>query len=227
MIATVSKVQCLNDCKRKFYFQYIEKIPVEQTKALKKGSNVHSLLENIENLKEEDTEEFKIVLNFKNSDLFKKYEDVILNSEREKGIGIKIEAGKLVPCEFSDEKAIFRGRIDLLGKDTIIDYKTGKFKDNQDFTQLEWYAIWLFLKNPDLGKIKISFLYVEHLKENSKVYYKENLKNLIKNFLEQIKPVFAFEREPKNIPNRTWKCDYCQFKSECDKDFLGDLNELF
>ena len=48
MIATVSKVQCLNDCKRKFYFQYIEKIPVEQTKALKKGSNVHSLLENIE-----------------------------------------------------------------------------------------------------------------------------------------------------------------------------------
>lgn len=227
MTATVSRVKCLEECKRKYFFQYIEKIPVKQTEALSKGSKIHSLFENFEN-PNKDSEYFNVFENFKNSEIFKNFEEDILNGQREVQIGIKIENSKLIPCDYSDTSAVFRGKIDLLNENKIIDYKTGKYVSlvNQDWTQLEWYAIWLFL-NSNYKEIKISYLYVEQNQVNTRVYLREELESLIKNFLERIKNQFAFERDPKNIPSRSWKCDYCQFREECDKDFIGDLDELF
>lgn len=93
-------------------------------------------------------------------------------------LGVKRVDGRLVACEFFDPEVWFRGIADLVilndDKGFIIDYKSGKNAKYADTRQLALMAAALFLKYPQLEKIKASLLFVvskEFIKENfSKEY---------------------------------------------------------
>lgn len=87
-------------------------------------------------------------------------------------LGIKKEDGRLVACDFDDKSVWFRGIADLVivdgTKGWIVDYKTGKSAKYADTRQLALMAAALFLKFPELVKIKASLLFVvakEFIKE--------------------------------------------------------------
>lgn len=87
-------------------------------------------------------------------------------------LGVKKDDGRLVACDFLDSGVWFRGIADLViidgTKGWIVDYKTGKSAKYADTRQLALMAAALFLKFPELQKIKASLLFVvakEFIKE--------------------------------------------------------------
>ena len=88
-------------------------------------------------------------------------------------LGVKKQDGRLVACDFFDPEVWFRGIADLVILDGdrawVIDYKTGKSARYADVRQLALMSAALFLKYPDLKKIKTSLLFVvskEFVKED-------------------------------------------------------------
>jgi len=79
-------------------------------------------------------------------------------------LGVKKDDGRLVACDFFDSSVWFRGIADLViidgAKGWIVDYKTGKSAKYADTRQLALMAAALFLKYPELEKIKTSLLFV-------------------------------------------------------------------
>jgi len=79
-------------------------------------------------------------------------------------LGVKKDDGRLVACDFFDSSVWFRGIADLViidgAKGWIVDYKTGKSAKYADTRQLALMAAALFLKYPELEKIKASLLFV-------------------------------------------------------------------
>lgn len=79
-------------------------------------------------------------------------------------LGVKKDDGRLVACDFFDSSVWFRGIADLViidgTKGWIVDYKTGKSAKYADTRQLALMAAALFLKFPELEKIKASLLFV-------------------------------------------------------------------
>jgi CRISPR/Cas system-associated exonuclease Cas4 (RecB family) len=100
-----------------------------------------------------------------------------INGEKhcEMKLGVKKNDGRLVACDFFDPDVWFRGVADLVildgDKAYVIDYKTGKSAKYADTRQLALMAAALFLKYPEIKKIKTSLLFVV-----SKDFIKEDFK---------------------------------------------------
>lgn len=90
-------------------------------------------------------------------------------------LGVKKNDGRLIACDFFDPDVWFRGVADLVildgDKAYVIDYKTGKSAKYADTRQLALMAAALFLKYPEIKKIKTSLLFVV-----SKDFIKEDFK---------------------------------------------------
>ena len=219
---SVSRIQCFNQCKYKFRLSYIDKVEQERFDFFKKGSKIHSEFEKLarENIDSVKTspDSSTVVKNFLVSTTGKKHLETILDSQREVRVGLKIEDNKVIPCGYNDKDCFFHGIIDVLNlkEKTILDYKTGSRKTykDQDWTQLEYYSAWLFL-NSDFDEIKISYLYVEHNHENSKVIKREELNGILKRILTNAIEIKAFNENPSEEHNVSWMCEYCSCKKHC------------
>lgn len=93
-------------------------------------------------------------------------------------VGIKKDEGRLVACSFFDPAVWFRGVADLviLGDDKawIVDYKSGKNAKYADTRQLALMAAAIFLKHPQIKKVKASLLFViskDFIKEDFNAEY--------------------------------------------------------
>lgn len=79
-------------------------------------------------------------------------------------VGVKKEDGRLVACDYDDAGVWFRGICDLAilngTKGFVVDYKTSKNARYADMRQLKLMAAALFLKFPELEKIKLMLLFV-------------------------------------------------------------------
>ena len=79
-------------------------------------------------------------------------------------VGVKKEDGRLVACDYDDADVWFRGICDLFilngTKGYIVDFKTSKSARYADMRQLHLMAAALFLKHPELQKVKMSLLFV-------------------------------------------------------------------
>ncbi|HEG0266693.1 TPA: PD-(D/E)XK nuclease family protein [Campylobacter coli] len=220
-----SKIDTYKKCPKQYYYRYIEKVPeTQKNSALKKGSDIHEILEfhNTEKYNEvlnsKDPEIQNIALRFIDSELGK--EILSRNSLREFELFLD---SNYEPCD--KDTAIFVGYIDRINTTEngleLIDYKTGKYKEPsyQDFTQLILYSLYMF-KRLKLNEIKIRYVYVEHLLENtlsltqdSVIYWQDNLNNQIKSI-------------EKSIESNTWSskpnklCPWCPYAGLCP-DFKG------
>lgn len=217
---SLSRINCFKSCPMKYKMTYMDKLKQESSPALEKGSSIHESLEHLDYSN-------SYVNNFFNSELGKKYKDIIENAKKEVKIGLDIKEGKLVPCDFS-EKCLYRGVIDVLYKNYILDYKSGNYHEKQDWHQLAYYALWLFL-NSDYEEINISYLYIEHNKENSMTLKRSQINYIMKNLVSDIIIVENYESDPKEIYKTSYLCDFCGVRSHCKKnpDNLLKLNSLY
>ena len=79
-------------------------------------------------------------------------------------LGVKKQNGRLKACDFFDSDVWFRGVADLVIIDDtlgwVVDYKSGKSAKYADTRQLALMAAALFLKYPELERVKASLLFV-------------------------------------------------------------------
>lgn len=207
-------------CPRKFSYSYIlkpQKGYVDRT-ALLKGGAVHHILEKYPS---ESTHKWApkyqhIADKFIASDLGRKYFNSTSMNEFSFGLTEKLEI-----TEYKDKTGLFRGKIDRVqvvdGVLHLIDWKTGKYKEEkwQDFRQLLFYAIYFFRRYPNIDKIKISYVYVEHDLENGLMLERQYLLNYVKQLTDLIR---AVETDTTYVKTPSRLCDWCDYKEYCSKD---------
>ncbi len=208
-------------CNRKFKYNYIDKVKQQpqNMEPLLKGGAVHHILEHHP---EKSTHKLApkyqhIADKFLKSKLGLKY--LSKDSIREFDFGLTKE---LTPTEYKDKDALFRGSIDFMYNDgeklVIIDWKSGKIKDQkwQDYTQLNWYAIYFFQKYPKLNQILISYVYIEHDNyENPLLLDRKYLDNYINDLTSKIHNI---EQDTEFSKNETKLCDWCNYQQHCIND---------
>jgi hypothetical protein len=164
-----SSLKLFEQCPKRYYEEkVIKSIPFTQNEAALYGEQLHKAAE------EYIRDGVPIDPRF---DFIKPYLDKLNAIEGVKfcelKLGVKRSDGRLVACDFFDSEVWFRGVADLViidgDKAWIVDYKSGKSAKYADVRQLALMAAALFLKYPEVKKIKTSLLFVvskEFVKED-------------------------------------------------------------
>jgi CRISPR/Cas system-associated exonuclease Cas4 (RecB family) len=229
---SISKIGTYFQCPHKFKLQYISKlkVPFETNVALLKGSHIHKILEN----------NFDYNIPFEIGDVYtqehfnKTIEIVKIFEKSELGMTTKKLQKIGVPEEdfaftfnkdlvgYWDKTAHFRGSADLYVTNNdlgiIVDYKSGKDKSKEDGfgdDQSKMYAIYMFIKYPEIQNVKASFFFIEHNTKKTLEYTRDNLNDYIDYFKKKIEIVESDSSYKKQV---TSLCDYCSFKfhGHCD-----------
>ena len=122
-------------------------------------------------------------------------------------------------CDFNDSGVWFRGIADLViidgTKGWVVDYKTGKSAKYADTDQLALMAAALFLKYPDLQKIKASLLFVvakELIKAEYEVERGLDIFAKLHDILQQREIAYqtgVFNPKPNGLCRRWCECLSC------------------
>ena len=220
MSFSFSSLSAYNTCPFSYKLAYIDKIEPVRSIALVKGSNVHAILEKYPVIQEKEYKynEKEIAFYFLNKCILNGVQLKEILTKRKTAREFKFGLTKNFEND-TYKDSFFHGIIDLIYFDNdvlnICDYKTGKFKENQDFSQLLTYS--LFFKNYD--KIKINYLYVEHNKINSKVVTKEDIEKT-QDFIIKTTDIISEDKVFKR--NCGKHCNWCQFSEKCD-EILDDM----
>lgn len=224
---SISKSGTYFQCPNKFKLNYIDlvKVPFVSSVALQKGSFIHLVIENSYNYnidfkvnsiftQEEKNKAIDIIKSFQKSELGLYYSSK--QGMHEERFGLKIKNSTLVQCSYDDTDAWYRGAIDyqFIEEDLlyICDWKSGKSHvDDEEFddSQSKMYAIYGFIKHPNINTIKASFVYVEHNEERTIVYTRDKLTEYIKTFYNKTKIIentTVFEKKESAL------CNFCDFR---------------
>ena len=169
-----SSLKLFEQCPKRYYEEkVIKSIPFTQNEAALYGEQLHKAAE------EYIRDGVPIDPRF---DFIQPYLDKLNAIEGvkfcEMKLGVKRVEGRLAPCDFFDSDVWFRGVADLVILDGdrawVVDYKSGKSAKYADVRQLALMAAALFLKYPEIKKIKTSLLFVvskEFIKEDFEKEY--------------------------------------------------------
>ena len=149
---------------------------------------------------------------------------------------------KLTP--FFDDSALFRGildyvRVDIdkerlieslkegkdlllddfIGKVKIIDWKTGKYRNERK--QLNYYSLFVFTQFENLEEINCQNVFLTEEKEGPEwIVKRESMKKFQDEIVESIEKI----RGEKNFePSPSPLCKYCQFKETCIAEFDWEM----
>lgn len=154
-----SKAKAFETCPKQFYHEKILKeYPVEETEAMRYGTEFHKACENYIGEGKPLPKKFNFIKD--TLDALNKKRGVKLC---EKKLGLTAD---LEPCDFFSKRVWFRGIADLLIVDTlaetawVIDYKTGRSARYADKGQLELMAMSVFKHYPDIKKVRAGLLFV-------------------------------------------------------------------
>lgn len=96
---------------------------------------------------------------------------------------------RLVPCGQFDEGVWWRGVIDFAKicpkRALLVDYKTGKRKDN--FEQLQLFALHTFYKYPTIDEVSAFYYWLQIKQPSFKVFRREEIPALWKPFVPKLK----------------------------------------
>lgn len=237
---SVSKVKTFKDCKAKFKFSYIEKLPRKDWEHLVFGKFLHEVLENFHKKLMEDP---LVQLNVLMTECFKQssitWKDKINAAQKKEaceilGVYLKqiTEAKKkgAMPTILSvekdfyidiDGKILLNGFIDRIQMDPdevlhVSDYKTTKNKSylKKDYFQLLTYAYVMCLEDPKLERVRTSYILLRHNFETIvKEYTRAEIMKVEKKFLDFADSIHA---EKLYRPNPTPLCDYCDYLELCE-----------
>jgi CRISPR/Cas system-associated exonuclease Cas4 (RecB family) len=239
---SVSKAKTFSECKKKFEFSYVLKLPKKEMFYHTFGKFMHKVLEDfhkiyLENLPGyQDPYHITIASCFKAAreeykkdmtpemlkeayDLTNKYLKIVSKDKKDGLVANVIAVERNFELNI-DDKVVLNGMIDRVQLDSdqvihVADYKTSKNKKYlvNDFFQLLTYAYIIISENPDIDKVRASYIMLRHDFEYITKEFKRDeilaMKDKFLNYAEMIK-------EEKDYPATiTALCPYCDFNQSC------------
>lgn len=243
---SASAIKTYEQCPRKYYYTYIDRLPRKDWPHFKLGNFVHAALEDFHNalLEDPNQERKPLLLEI----CRKRLPEFQLDHSQKEAVKpmlndyLHLLNTKGLPDVLVNEQGfnfnidgdiLLRGYIDRIDRDSerdyhIVDYKTGKSKYLDEF-QLLVYGLYLRNKHPDLKSFRGSYLALsEGAKMISSTFTTTDLDRCemkIKKVANQIRTEQAWETK------RQFLCDYCDFKEVCpafakkdnaDEDWVGN-----
>lgn len=238
---SVSKVGCYDQCKKKYKFAYVHKLPRKDFEFHIFGKFCHKVLENFHKLViDGDNEAPNSVMNKAFKSALTEYKDrltptmkkdswdiinqylKIINTNKKHYLSVNV-----IDCEKKfefniDNKIILNGYIDRVQIDDdnvlhVADYKTSKDnkKMKNNWFQLATYCYILFNENADVNEIRASYIMLRHNFEFiTKVFYRKDMNDIKQQYLDYYDKINA-ETEYKATPSGL--CSYCDYLENCDE----------
>ena len=238
---SVSKVKCYESCHKKFYYTYVVKMPRKEYEFFTFGKVIHKTLEDFhiaylqgskEKYNQVMTEAFKVAKATYQSQMtpemskecfqiLNQYLKIIsTNSEHNLSTHV-IAAEKSFQVSLSDNitliGAIDRTQIDQDNILHISDYKTTKNKKylQDDYFQLQTYAMVMMLEDPTLQKVRVSYILLRHNFEYlTWEFTREDIAPLRQKYIDYAQKIIAEEKFEAN-PSKL--CRYCDFIDICEE----------
>lgn len=245
---SVSKAKTFDSCKAKYRFNYIEKLPRKDWEFHTFGNFGHKILENFHNfLLENNDQKISEVMTkaFQSALEEKKWKDKLTLDHKKEAKQIMtnylslLESDKKHPVQNKvidvekdfyiniNNSILLNGFIDRvqLDEDDILhvaDYKTTKDKRylKKDFFQLLTYAFVLMLENPNLEKIRASYIMLRHKFEYiTQEYTRQEVMEVQQKFLDYAEKI---DKEKLWRSSPQFLCKYCDFMDHCEdgKNYL-------
>lgn len=238
-----SAINSFYNCKRNFYYNYIQKYPEEEEKQgaySAAGSVVHKVLE--ETYTKSDIESKQLFdelwtkykldstnLGFNGKQLNKvDYWNAVLNGKLKMYQFTSYEEKFEQVREFGDVQVNLKGFVDgLIIKDNnvkIIDWKTNNVDENQ-IKQMHYYAYLYYLKHK---VIPTSFVleYIKHNKQLIGIFKQQDLEEVdakIYKFVSDVTACTDFKHWTPNLEG----CAFCAHKKRCANDNTNKEEEHF
>jgi len=224
---SISKMGTFKTCSKMFKLKYIDKVKIESEPqlALYRGSYAHEILENkfdynipveLNHIftQEEADKVIEMVKEFRETELGQKTEKLINRADSILEEDFAFDK-KLKFVDFWDKSAWMRGSADAfnvnLKQSILIDYKTGQDKsETEDFgyEQGMLYAVYMFIKYPDIQSVKSVFVFIEHGTKKEIFYTRSEFNSYIKHFYDKTKKIEKTEIFKDEISALCSFCDY-------------------
>lgn len=237
---SVSKTKTFIDCKAKYKFSYIEKLPKKEWDFHTLGKFCHKVLEDFHNAYINGSDKpynvemgiaYKAAIVEYNSkmnsemkqecwDLINKYLKIVSESKKNNTLPNVIACEKSFDFEIVD-KVILNGMIDRIQIDAdnvihVCDYKTTKNKKflTNDFFQLLTYAYVIYSEDPSIEKVRASYILMRHDFEYVTTEFTVpeilKVKDKYQEYANQINLEKEFIANPSNL------CRFCDFLQSCE-----------
>lgn len=242
---SVSKLKTFQQCKAKYHYCYIQKLPRQERDYLTFGKLLHKALEVFESeIMKGSIVADHLLMKTAFSEAIKESEFPVTQEQKKEAFEIlckflekRAKNKNSLPKPIAVEKpfnidvgdgVLLNGYIDLVQMDPdnvlhVADYKTSKTKQylKKDFLQLKTYSYVMCVENLELENIRTSYIMLKH-----------NFNSLIENFRrEDVLPIESeFRRSAAEInqeklfrPSPGPLCKYCDYAMECPdgRDKLG------
>lgn len=236
---SVSKTKTFIDCKAKYKFGYIEKLPKKDWSFHIFGKFCHKVLEDFHKIYIDGSSE---PYNKTIGECFKKAQteyqgkmtpemtkDCFAIINKYLKIASDERKNKIVPKVIAVEKPfelliapnlVLNGMIDRVQVDDdnvvhVCDYKTVKNKKylKNDFFQLLTYAYVMLMEDPSLTKVRASYILLRHDFEYITTEFEvDQIKTIKDQYVEYAEKIL---KEKVFEPNPTILCNYCDFVNSC------------
>jgi len=246
---SVSKAKTFSDCKAKFKFCYVEKLPRKDWDFHVFGKFCHSVLEEFHKTYMEGC---LLPYNIVMGDSFKKalaeYKDNMTPQMRKDCWDIIDKYLRMVTKEKNNgtpanviavekrfelpvgENIILNGAIDRIQLDAdgivhVGDYKTVKNKKylKDDFFQLLTYAFVIMSEDPTITKVRASYILLRYDFEYITTEFKrEDVMSVEKKYIDY---VTAMVTEKNFTPNPTALCNFCDYQERCPEGKTKSYNK--
>ena len=236
---SVSKYKCFSDCKKKFHFAYILKLPRKEATYHTVGKFVHKVLEDFHQhymggantsdpFNKIMGQSFKTALGIHKSKMTQEMVDECF--EMINGY-LKLISKEGLPnilavereFEFPlTEKVGLVGMIDRIQIDPdgvlhLADYKSTKNKKylKNDWLQLLTYAYVILQDSPDLEKIRVSYILLKHNFEYMTTEFTaEQIREIKERYIKYAQDIIGEKEYPANP---TALCNFCEFQPQCEE----------
>jgi len=236
---SASRVKTYQQCPRKYYYNYIEKLPRKDWLHFDLGTLVHGVLEHFHADFRLDADKSSFNLKKIMKESFKKYRE---HMEQNKPLnhGILVEGRDLLAeylkrmesdgigseiialeddfnINLTEEYGV-RGYVDRIDRDKdgvlhIKDYKTNKNPKYMEPFQLKTYGIYLLDKFPDTEKFRGSYVMMRF--GGMLISYDFNKEDVIKIQKKLVEYAQRISEEERWIAKPSRLCDWCDFKNPC------------
>ncbi|MFZ1754114.1 MAG: PD-(D/E)XK nuclease family protein [Caldilineaceae bacterium] len=224
MIAlSYSRLSTFEQCERKFSYLYVDKtVKDKDNEFTLYGTRVHEALENYGKAKADGTAVARDVLSDNRQfDEVRKHlpmVDAMLAKPGDKYFEHQMALREdRTPCDWFAPDIWLRGIADVLivNGDTafVVDWKTGKVKDNP--TQLKLFACMVMEHFPAVQRVKTAFVWLGHNEVTSQTFGREHLQDMWNTLLPRMDAVQQavtlgfFKSKPTGL------CNWCPAKDVC------------
>jgi hypothetical protein len=198
-----------NDCARKYFYKYVEKIPEPESPAMERGSSVHKTI--AQYLRGDLPVNDPIPGWTYFEQLFKQLRELEPAIEQEWGFTDRWRSTGW----FADD-TWFRSKLDSFlyynEDDTadIIDFKTGKPR-NETAMQAELYFVSALIKRPKLQSAVVRFWYVDTDQKGKEVVYRftrDMGREIVKRWTKRAEEMLS---DRIFAPNPSYSCNWCPY----------------